>query len=809
MILSYLHIALWNFRKQRTYTTLNLAGLCIGMTASILIFQYVKYERSFDSFHSNINNIYRIQYNGWQNGQLNFESALAVPAVGPALKNNFGEVQAFTRLFHESGVMLHQGAQGTVSFTERRMFLADSSTFTVFSFNVIKGNSKTALQGKNKAAISETTAKKYFGSEEPLGKILKHGGMMEFEVTAVFKDIPENSHIKIDILLSFETMDGQDNLQNTSWGWYDFYVYVLLKPGTDVDVLQSKWNNYVTNVRGEEWKKRNAFQEFILRPVKDIHLESNLLYETEPNEQRDGDSVYALGMIAILILIIGWVNYINLATARSMMRANEVGVRKVVGARQSQLISQFLTESALLNLVALFTALALVYFLWTPFFNLTGWHVPIEFLFEQNFLLLVVLLFTGGVFLSGFYPAIVLSSFKPVTVLKGKVVRSSNGNLLRRSLVVVQFAVSIFLIAGSIIVHQQVSFMRTQDLGVSIDNTIVFRQPEVYDSLYGNHLEGLRNDIVKIAGVKSFSVTSNTPGDEIFWSSHVKRLSGGPEGDMIVSSLIIDDEYIPTFDVKMIAGRHFSRERANDEGTVLINESMARMLQFPDAKSAVGEKLKIRQSETDYETLEIIGVVKDYHQLSLKTKILPIVFRFSRFAPYYALKFQHGSEENVMSALRETWEQYFPDAPLDYFFLNQRFDSQYDKDHRFADVFNLFTALAIFLSCLGLVGLASFITQQRTKEIGVRKVLGSTVTGIVTLLSRSFLIPVFVANLFAWPIVWWAMNTWLESFPYHISINLVVLFAAGSLVVVIAFLSVCAQTIRAANASPIKSLKHE
>lgn len=812
MLLSYLRMAVRSFLRQRSYTILNIVGLCVGMTASILIFQYVKYERSFDSFHTRVKDIYRVQYNGWQNGQINFESALAVPAVGPALKNNFPEVENFVRMFPFSGSMVYEDPlKGKVSFSERKIFLADSTTFNVFSFEVLKGNAKTALRGTQKIAISESTAKKYFGNEEPIGKILKHGGMMPLEVTAVFKDVPENSHIRVDFLISHETHDDNtpEDLHETSWGWYDFYVYVLLKPGTDVAALQAKWDDYVAKIRGDEWKKRNSFQEFILRPVEDIHLESNLLYEAEPNQQRDGDSVYALGVIALLILAIGWVNYINLATARSMKRANEVGIRKVVGAHKSQLIFQFLTESALLNFTALAAALVLVWVLWVPFFNMAGWHVPFSFLLEGNFILLIALLFVVGVFLSGFYPAMVLSSFKPVAVLKGKIIRSAGGALLRRSLVVIQFGVSIFLISGSIVVHQQVSYMRNQDLGVAIDNTLIIRQPTVYDSLYGQHIEGLRNDILNIAGVKSLAVTGNMPGDEIFWSSHVKRMSGGPEGDVIVSALVIDDGYIPTFSVKIEAGRNFSKERSNEDKNVLINESMMKMLQFADAKSAVGQKLKIRQSESDYETFEVVGVVKDYHQLSLKSKIEPIVFRYWNFAPYWAMKIHAGSEKAAVLQLQESWKTYFATAPLDYFFLDQFFDKQYEKDDRFGEVFNLFTLLAILLSCLGLFGLASFIAQQRTKEIGIRKVLGSTVVGIVTLLSRSFLAPVLIANLFAWPLVWWAMDQWLQGFPYHISINPVVLIVAGSVVVVIAFASVCTQTLRAATASPVKSLKYE
>lgn len=387
MIRNYIKIAFRNFQKQKSYTLLNVVGLSLGIAASLLIFQYVKYEKSFDSFHARAKDIFRMQYNGWQNGKLNFESAVAVPAAGRAIKDNFPEVEAFTRFLPVNGVMTYETPGGDfVSFYEEKMQFADTSVFKVFDFTLIKGNPATALKGLEKAVISERAAKKYFNNDDPLGKRVKRNGRILYEITGVFKDVPEISHIKFDFLLSYETLNRQtQNRSETAWGWYDFYTFVLLKPGTDVNRLQAKWNEFLIKTRKGDWERNNSKQEFILRPLTEIHLYSHLLYESQPGEQRDGDSVYALSIIAIFILVIAWVNYINLATARSFNRANEVGVRKVMGAFRAQLIGQFLTESFILNLTAALTAILLVRFAWYSFSSLSGWNIPIEFINEPGF----------------------------------------------------------------------------------------------------------------------------------------------------------------------------------------------------------------------------------------------------------------------------------------------------------------------------------------------------------------------------------------------------------------------------------------
>lgn len=806
MLKNYIISALRNFLRHKSFTLLNVIGLSLGMSASLLILQYVKYERSFDTFHTKAKDIYRIQYNGWQNGKLRFECAAAVPAAGPALKNNFPEVKQFTRLYPVSGVVSYQTPDhNLISFVEQKMQITDPAVFEVFDFKLTKGDAATSLQGPNKAVISERAAKKYFGDTEPIGKTIAWNGNQKFEVTGVFANVPENSHIKFEILLSYQTLNNQTNNQSeTAWGWYDFNTYVLLQPGTNVKSLQAKWDNYVLSVRGEDWKKYNSRQEFILQPLLDIHLYANLLQESQPEERGDGDSVYALTIIALFILVIAWVNYINLATAKSFDRANEVGVRKVMGAQKGQLIRQFLAESFLVNFLAAVLAVMMVRVAWPYFAGLSGRPIPLEYMLQKDFWMLVAALFLGGSILSGSYPALILSSFKPVAVLKGKVMRTGQGNVLRKSLVVFQFVASVVLISGSIVVYQQLNFMKNQSLGVDINETIVLKGPGVTDSLYAQKVETFKNEIVKIAGIKSMTASTNVPGDEIFWASGIRRLVGGPESNISGYTVGIDHDYVKSFDLKLAAGRTFDLKHQNERKKIILNRAMAEALDFKDPKTAIGEKV------IQNDTLEIVGVLENYHQMSLKESVAPLVFRYTpNFSSFFAIKIESHNYQQILTALDEPWKAYFPGNPMEYFFLDKFFNRQYESDRKFGQVFSIFTGLAIFIACLGLFGLASFMTIQRTKEIGIRKALGSTSVNIILLLSKGFIQLVLIANLFAWPFAWWIMNRWLQSFPYHITINPVLFIVAGSGVVVIAFLSVGFQTFKAARVNPANTLKYE
>jgi putative ABC transport system permease protein len=805
MIRNYLKIAFRNILKQKSYTLLNVTGLSLGMAASLLILQYVKYERSFDSFHTNSENIYRIQYNVYHNGALNFESAVAVPAITPFIKKNFPEVEEVCRVLPRSAVMSYESPTGPISFQERKMQFAAPDFLKMFDFKLVEGDRATCLDGIQKTIISQRAAKKYFGVEDPIGKFLRMDGGRSFEVTGIFEDVPENSHIRFDILLSYATFNAMtENRSETHWGWYDFYSFVQVKPGTDVNALQAKIDNLIEKERGEEWKKASARQEFILRPLLDIHLESKLLYESEPDQQRDGDSIYALSIIAFFILAIAWINYINLATARSFNRANEVGVRKVMGAFRQQLIGQFLTESLIMNVIGCILALIIVRLSWTSFSNLAGWNIPLEFLYHTEFWMIVGGLFLAGTVLSGFYPAVVLSSFRPVSVLKGKVLKSGAGNILRKSLVVFQFAASVFLIVGSLVVYQQLRFMKHQDLGLNINETMIIKGPGVIDSTYSSKFESFKTEVKRIPGVKGISASTFIPGDEIYWTSNIRNLTAQSTDNVVVSGSGIDEDFIPSYNVKLLAGRNFDKAFPSDNKRIILNLALSKVLGYKEPADALGKKVIFNG-----DTLEVAGVAEDFHQMSLKSAVAPLAIMYFESEAFYSIKMETNDYRSVVDALTGPWNTFFPGNPVDYFFLDEFFNRQYDKDDRFGQVFTLFTGLAILIASLGLFGLASFMALQRTREIGIRKVLGSSVQEIVMLLAKGFLQPVAIANLIAWPLAWWIMDRWLQTFPYHISVSPLSLLIAGGLVVVIAFVSVSSQTLKAAMTKPAETLKHE
>jgi putative ABC transport system permease protein len=805
MLYNYFRTAVRNFGKNRGFSLLNVSGLAIGIAASLLIYQYVRYEKSYDTFNSKAEQIYRIQYNSYQNGIVNFECAAAVPAVGPAMRDNFNEVLAVARLFPASGVMSYlDPVMGKVAFREsNNIQVTEPSIFDIFDIEFISGNPETCIDGGGKIAISKSAAEKYFGNNNAIGKTINFNGESDFEVTAVFKDLPDNSHIKFDFLINNAIFAEWNPGWEDSWGWYDHNTYVLLDEGVDYKEFQKRWDTYLEEIRGEDWEKYNYRAEFILQPLLDIHLYSDLLQESRPAEQGDGTAVYFLGIIAFFILLIAWVNYINLSTAKSLERANEVGVRKVMGAQKSQLTIQFLVESFVLNLLATLIGVIVVIIVWPWFVELTGRNMSFTMIYQPQFWGLSIILFLAGTLLSGFYPALVISSFKPVVVLKGKVFKSSKGTFLRKALVVFQFAVSIVLIAGTVIVLQQIEFMRNKDLGVNINETLVIKGPGVTDSTFNDKLQSFKTEVTRITGVATMSASSNVPGDEIFWTRGIRRVSGDTELGMTVYNVGIDHDYIPSYDLKLLAGRNFAKE-FNDDDKVILNKSLAKVLAFDDFKASIGEKVRLGG-----DTLEVIGILDDYHQMSLKATVAPLVFKLSTSNSFFSFKISADNYDNVIEQIEEQWAVFFPSNPFDYFMLDQFFNKQYDSDRRFSNVFSIFSFLAIFVACLGLFGLASFMTVQRTKEIGIRKALGSSVNNIVSLLSSGFARLVLIANIFALPLAWWLMNQWLESFPYHINVSIVVLALSGLLVVIIALISVSFETIKAAKVSPANTLRYE
>jgi putative ABC transport system permease protein len=651
-------------------------------------------------------------------------------------------------------------------------------------------------------------AKKYFGDESPLGKTMRNNGKVEYLVTGIFDDLPENTHMDIDAILSFATytkLVGKKNEADLNeWQWDGYLTYVLLRPNTSAKALEEKLPAYVQRREGEELKRYNSGMIFHLMKLKDIHLDSDFIGEFKPNGNRD--TTYFLSVIAVLIIVIAWINYVNLSTAKSIERAREVGVRKVMGGFRSQLIQQFLVESFLLNSIAVVVAIVAV-IVFTPWFNeLTGRDIGYLLFRQKLFWLWTILLIAGGALLSGLYPAFVLSAFKPVEVLKGRFKNSGQGVFFRKGMVVLQFMSSVVLIVGTYTVYNQINFMRTQKLGVNINQTVVLRSPNITDSTYRNKFEVLKNRLTQHSEVASVSASTAIPGSSPDWNAGgIRRLSQREDEQKQYRVIMMDHDFIPLYGLEVLSGRKFSADVSNEDKTVLLNESGAKQMGFAKLEDALGDQINFWG-----DTFRIVGVVKNFRQESLKKDFEPLIFRYNK-APlgFYSIKFNTSNVKESLVKFENDWKELFPGNPFNYFFLDEHYNKQYQADQQFGKVFGLFSGLAIFIACLGLFGLASLTAIQRTKEIGVRKVLGASIPSILSLVSKEYLLLMAISIALATPLTWWVMHNWLQEFANRISLSWW-LFALPSLVVIlIAFLTVSVHILRVARTNPVKSLRYE
>jgi putative ABC transport system permease protein len=812
MIRNHLKIAFRNLFKRKGYSLLNIAGLAIGIACCVLIFQYVAYERSYDSFPEKADQIVRLRLDSYQQGKLAWKSATSYPAFGPTLKKDFPEVEDYCRLIDAD--LLLSNEERNVKFNEEKGYYADPSFLSMFNLQLIKGNPKTALDAPGKILLSEKTAQKYFGNDDPMGKRLAYRDpeyTTSFEVAGIFKEFPSNSHLIINHLVSYSSLGSRlrqqgdtTNATETNFGWYDFYTYLQMKQGTDLKKFESKLpaycDKYVNN--GDWQKKNNVRDELYVIPLRDIYLYSNFNQEAEVNG--NGQSVAFLFLIAFLIIGIAWINYINLATARSLERAREVGIRKVAGAIRKNLIIQFMVESFMLNLVALVVA-GIIVFLLTPWFNhLTGTTGVAGFI-SSKYWMLFLIIFIGGSVLSGLYPAFVLSGFKPVSVLKGLFKNTASGYLLRKGLIIMQFATSVVLIAGTIIVFQQVNYMRNQSLGVNINQTLVVDGAQsLPDSLYQNVFQPFKTALLQLPGVQTASSSTSVMGKEIYWTNGSKKLTAEAK-NVTLYNIGVDYDFLPSFDLQLKAGRNFSKDFPTDEKGVLLNESAAKLLGFEDFNKAINEKFF-----SAGDTVTLVGIVNNYHHQGLQKAIDPMIFRLRPNARQaYSLKIKTSNVPATIASVQKTWNKFFPADPFNYYFLDDLFDQQYKADQSFGKIFGLFAFLAIIIACFGLLGLSAYNVLQRTKEIGIRKVLGASVQNVLYILSKDFITLVLIAFVIAVPVTWFIMHNWLQDFAYRINIQIWVFAIAGMLAILIALLTIGIQALKAAVSNPVKSLRTE
>jgi putative ABC transport system permease protein len=734
-------------------------------------------------------------------------------------------VTGYARLYslgYKTNVIIsYEEAKPPVAIKQKNFLYADSAFLPMMGYRLNAGDITTALAAPKTAVVTQELAKIYFGKEDPIGKVLHlHDDDENDEwvtVTGVVKEVPQNTHLKFDILFSYKTLlnrqhpnrpDRAKLLHERFEGWSrnDMYTYIRTTPGTDMQALEAKLPALIALHRPDS--KNSGVRDVLhLQPLRDIHLTSKLAEESEANGDRD--AVFLLGIIGVFVLVIGWINYVNLSTAKSMDRAKEVGVYKVMGAFRHQLVFRFLFESALINALSIVLSFAIVGAVLPAFNGISGLSLTIADMVAPWFLLLSALLWLIGSCLSGFYPALVLSSFRPAAVLKGKLQRSAHGVLLRKSLVVVQFTASVALIAGTFIVYNQLAYMMNGDLGVNIDQVLVLSRPGIGAPRSGtNAMDAFRNELKNDPSVLAVSGSSTIPGKQREYKNNVKRYGAPAEDEVIMRVNSMDFEFMDVFKMKVIAGRAFSQSFPNDRDTALvITESAAKALGFKTPEDAIGQTVTMVGWQWDP---IVVGVVNDYHQVSLKQRIEPTVFFCDPFeGEFYSMRITTSDLPRTLSHAKTAWEKAFPGNPFDYSFLDEYFNRQYNNEKQFGELFTTFAALALMIGCIGLFGLSSFTTMQRTKEIGIRKVLGSSIISLFVLLIRDYVKLVLFSIALGVPFVYFMMNRWLEDFAYRSPISALIFVFAGAAVLGIAVLTVSAQIIRAARSNPVDALRYE
>jgi putative ABC transport system permease protein len=794
MLKTYIKIAWRSLRKNRLYTAVNMIGLTLGIASCLLIGIYILNELSYDRFHKNGTDIVRVtmEYNG---GNAVTKTAVTGTKVGPEFSRSFPEVQSFVRTYKYPVTV---GYQEKV-FEEKQFLFADSTFFSIFSFPLVEGNAQTALNAPDKIVLSQSTARKYFGNESAIGKTLRVGDNRTFIVSAVAADCPNNSQIKFDFIAAFTSLNAS---KREDWWTANYYTYLQLKPGTNLALFSNRVAAFMKQVTTQLDMGPAGYLTYHLEPLLSVHLHS-LLDALEPGNNIV--YIYVLALVAILILIIACINYTNLATAQSTKRIAEIGVRKVLGAEKSELFRQFIGESILITFIAILTSVLIAYIL-LPYFNtLTSLNFTPADLAAPRVLLLLLVLWVSVGFLSGAYPALLLSNLQLAKVLKSGFSFTSKGNGLRKSLIVLQFTISLFLIIVTVIIIQQLSYIRNKDLGYNKDHIIVL---PVDHKMLPNY-DAIKQAIAAVPGV--IKVTGAYEGPQnIQWGDGLSKGEGKQNSDISVNAIPVDEDFVSTLNLKIIAGSDYTRADvqqidtsnggANLHFPYILNESAVRALGWKP-EEAIGQTISKNVSGV------VKAVVKDFHFKSLHETISPLVIFLDKSSlQVMMVKIDGKSTAQTLSQLENTWKQRVGHRPFEYHFLDEDYNALYQNEQRTAGIFSTFSAIAIMLACLGLFALTAYAVVQRTKEIGIRKVLGAGITDIIGLLSKDFLLLVGIALLIACPLAWTAGNKWLQAFSYRISINWWVFIAAGLATLIIALLTISLQAVKAARANPVESL---
>ncbi len=802
---NYFKIAFRNMFRNRLYSLINLTGLAIGLAACLMIWLWVQNELSFDRFHGNAERIYRVERK-FDFRDMHGQAPVTSGPFGPALVNDYPEIENYVRLHRqEISFKDHRNL-----FHKQQLIFADNSIFEIFDFHLERGDPRTALMQPTSMVLTRENAVKYFGTEDVIGQSLNvdwRGSSVDFQITGILEEVPQNSHFRFDVLASLSSYPPE---QMSGWFGNFLYTHVLVREGTDIKALEDKFSGFLTKymaadfvkVVGPETDINDVFQ-IKLYPLLDIHLHPAQEFEIEP--QGSMTSVYIFSAIAVLILIIACINFMNLSTARANKRAREVGIRKTVGAHKRQLRGQFLGESVLLAIIALVLAVLLIR-LFIPMFNaISGKSLSMSTLFQMNNWAILVGIALAAGLLAGLYPAFYLTRFDPARVLKGGAQSGTGKSVFRRSMAVIQFVISITLIIGTLIIFRQMDYIQNKSLGFDKENVVIIPADSQQVS---QNIEAFRNTLTADTRIKSFSVSSNIPGSLMFSDTAYKRSDTDDVFSMIFMET--DYEFVDTYGFSVIQGRKFSKEFGTDiEGATIINRAACREIGYTP-EEAVGKKLLRFVEVNEFQELTIVGVVEDFHFKSLHKIIEPclLVLDPDDFDTI-SIRIMPGDVRGTLGFIQQNWEKIFPGEQFEYGFLDSRIDLLYKNEGRMRSIFLIFACLSIFVACLGLFGLATFTAEEKTKEIGVRKVMGASVTNILFLLSKEFSKWVLVANVIAWPIAYFVMSKWLQNFAYQTGMGWWPFILSAILALLIALFTVSYQSIKAALSDPVECLRYE
>ena len=826
MVKNYIKIAWRILLRQKYFSLINILGLAVGMAACLLIVQYLSFELSYDNFYSNGSRIYRIKHQNYSQGNLIENMPKTYSAVGPAMKKEFPEVQDMARVSPGEGLVISQQPGGSmIAFNEHNLYFVDASFLKIFSFPMMEG-SVNSLANENSVVITEKTAEKYFPNQDALGKTLKiqqqvSGTDITATVTGVCKDVPANSHLQFDFLVSYNLKDGD-------WVYPDSYTYVLLSPNTKAKALEAKLPAFVkkytslssdkTNSSFTQGKSNLSNISLSLQPLRDIHLYSNLSQEISIGG--NGKLVWFLGVIAVLILLIAYINYLNLSTGKIIERAKEVGIRKVMGSQRIQLIKQFLFESLLVNIFGFVAAIVIVLLCMPWFSTICGVDLHFTLWNDFSFILGFIGCLVLGVALSALYPALVLSNYKPIEILKGKFSNSTKSIALRKGLVVFQFVATITFMVGTMVVYQQVNYMRSEEnKAMDMNQTLVVVAPQNVrasdqdNADYAYKDSVFQTEILRNPSIKDISSSSSIPGQNIgFIMSYTSHAQTANEKSLRLSTMEIGSRFIDQFKIKLVAGKTLANDSWDRKTpAMMLNVAAVASLGFKDAKDAIGKLVETRNGRGKRFQNEVVGVIQNFHQNSLKEAFSPIVFRLSdpNSTTHYEIKLAANNLPATIAQIGKTFKKVYPASGFEYFFLDDFFNEQYKVEQHFGEVFSLFAGFAIFVACLGLFGLTLITITQRIKEIGIRKVLGATIPDLLLLISKDFIGLIFIANIIALPLSFWGGYTWLQGYAFRISLNGWYFIIPMVAVLLIALLTVSYQAVKAALANPITALRSE